>query len=326
MPHKRRVYRGRVHPAPVTRAAPVAATLLTLIAAAMWGTTFAVNDWGVTQVDPAIFVFLRFMLAGASGLILARIVHGRFEASLGRHPVIILLGLATAASFFLQYEGQALTTPAKASLLVNSGVFVVAGLSYVFLRERLPAASWTLVGIAFVGAALVVTDGRVPDIAGGSFLGDLLVLGAMVAMSGYMVLVKGWFNRRTVPVIAAAGWTFTWAAGFLLIPFLLAIPSNPLPTTGPAWLAIGYTGILCTTVAYAMWTFAIRTLSVTVSTVLLLFEVVVAVAMSWVLDLDAFTPAVLAGGSLLVIAIAAMSVLGARAEGTPNAAGEALAE
>ncbi len=284
------------------------AVAITLVAATLWGTTFPINDRVVESVTPATFAFFRFVLAAVAAFPVALIFERHIAWRLARDPVVIILGVLFAATYYAQYEGQALTTPAKASLLVNSGVFVVAVASALFLSERLSRRAWMFVAVAFVGASLVVTNGNLSTLSGGTIRGDGLILISMLAISAYMVTLKLALTRRTLPLVNLLAWTLAWCALFLAIPYVLTPRTLVSAVSWTSWGALAYTGIACTTGAFALWTWGLTRISVTTSNVLLLHEIIVAVALSWFLDLDAFTPATIIGGLLLFGAIAGVSV------------------
>jgi len=86
--------------------------------------------------------------------------------------------------------GISMTTAASAGVILSTLPAMVALFSWVFLRERLTAQGWLLWALAVGGVALVAlarTDG---GLAGGSAIGNLLVLGCVACEAVYVILGK----------------------------------------------------------------------------------------------------------------------------------------
>jgi drug/metabolite transporter (DMT)-like permease len=105
--------------------------------------------------------------------------------------------------------------------------------------------------------------------------------------------------------------SMTWV---LLFTFLSIIPFTIF--SGPsffalsiwAWLGIIWTAIVCWVIPYYLWLEGLKHLSASVSTVLLLSEIVVAVILSIVVLKEPITIFSTIGAFLIVIAIALVSV------------------
>jgi DME family drug/metabolite transporter len=283
-----------------------AALAATMGAAVLWGTSFNVNDIGLRHVGPATFVVLRFALAGAAALLVARLL-GRLDARAVRDPWMWALAVSNGVGFLLQYLGQTLTTPARTALFVNTSAFFVALLEYALFRVPVGPRRLLAITTGVAGATLLVTGGDPSSLSGGRLVGDLLVLGAGAAWSVYTVM-----NSRAVregDPLNVVAWTFALSA-LVLAPALL-LDEAPLRVPAPALLPVVYTGLVTTAAAYGLWAFGLRFLRPTTVTVLLLFEIVVATLVSVVLlrreTLGAWE---LAGGAILFAAVAWMALLG----------------
>lgn len=282
----------------------------TLLAALLWGTSFNVNDWGLGFVGPATFVVGRFALAGAVTLAVAA-AFGQLDAKLLRKPWFWGLALANASGFLMQYFGQTLTTPARTALFVNTSAFAVAFLEHFFLGARIGPRRLAAIVVGVMGAALLITGGDLASLEGGRLVGDLLVLGAGLAWSVYMVM-----SRRAVdaaPPLTVTAWTFALSA-LLLLPALL-LDEAPLQTGWEGAAAIAYAGLVTTALAYGLWAYGLGRIGATASAVLLLFEILVASALSFALGRETFGAVDLLGAGMLVAAVVGMSLL---AESTPG--------
>jgi len=102
----------------------------------------------------------------------------------------------------------------------------------------------------------------------------------------------------------------TWLLIFTLLPLLPIAPFSvgvlvSLPID--AWLAVVYTAILCWVVPYYLWLKALRYISPVTSAVVLLTEIVVAVAISTLFLGEFFTVISGVGAVLIVVAILLVS-------------------
>lgn len=286
---------------------PHLAVAATLGAAVIWGTSFNVNDIGLAHVGPATFVFLRFALAGA--LVLGALsLMGRAQPRYAREPMVWGLALANASGFLLQYLGQTLTTPARTALLVNTSAFAVALLERFLYHKRLGALRWILVAVGVAGAMTLVVGSDPEALRGGRLAGDMLTLGSGLLWSVFTVQ-----NARAVEryePVALTAWVFALSA-LLLVPALL-IDAQPLQMDRTGALAIVYSGIVTTALAYALWTYGLTGVTATASAVLLLVEILVASLISVAIGREAFGWIELAGAALICAGVVGMSVVGAR--------------
>ena len=126
-------------------------------------------------------------------------------------------------------------------------------------------------------------------------------IGGAVSMATGIVLAKRW--RPPVDLVTFTGWQL-FAGGLFLAPLALAIEGMPerLTTTnaaGFAWLAIVGTGF-----AYANWFRGISRLPVATVSLLTLLTAPVAALLGWLFVDQSLTPIQLAGGALVLAAVA----------------------
>ncbi|HLE96125.1 MAG TPA: DMT family transporter [Candidatus Thermoplasmatota archaeon] len=296
------------------------ATAATLAAAALWGTSFIANDYGLLGADASTFAALRFAVAAAScWVVLAVVEPAAVRAAPWRSHLPWTLGGLTAAAFLLQYLGQEITTPARTALFVNANVFTVALLQLVVQRSRPPAGMIAFAAVAVAGVAVLTLSSRDATLEGGSLLGDALAFGGGAAWAFYAIGAKRAVGSSSA--LALTTWTFTGAA-IVLAP-IAVVGGDGIPTGAVAWAAILYTGLLCSTLAYVLWSWGLRGLSPTASAVVLLVEVPVATALSVALGLDRVTAATAAGAALLFAGVAGASVIEARSEAKREGPGAA---
>lgn len=284
------------------------ADLALVVSAFFFGTTFLVVQDAVEDAEPMPFLAVRFLL-GASVLgLLARCR----PASPGEVRDGLAAGAALAVGYVLQTVGLQHTTAATSAFLTYLLVVFVPLIAYLVLRRR-PHPS-TLGGVALAVAGLVLLTGG----AGGALgRGEVLTLGCAVAFAAHIVML-GETAARHDPLRFTTVQLATVGVGCLgpsLVTGGLALP-------GAALGAAAFTGVLATALAFAAMVFAQRIVSPARAALILLLEPVFAVLMAWATG-DPPAAATVAGGGLILAAVAVAEVLPARAAAGSAGAGGA---
>ncbi|HYV09218.1 MAG TPA: DMT family transporter, partial [Thermoplasmata archaeon] len=259
--------------------------ILVLLASVLWGTSFPGSKLTVGTVDPLFLTFARMALGALLGVVVLAAVH-RFDLRVFREPLVWVLGAINAVGFDLQNEGILLTTATKTALLVNVNVVIIPALMVVFFREAMTRTKVAGILIGTFGVVVIATRLDPASLAGGQFAGDVLVFVAGVVWAFYVVGAKRMVDRGGDYVALAAGILSTTAV-------LAAIPlffvGWPLPTSESGWLGIVYLGLVPTFTPLMLYVASMRTISPTISGILILLEVVVAAVLSFVLLQDALS-------------------------------------
>jgi len=291
------------------------AILATLAAGLLWGSSFAVIKIGLRSIDPYWFVFLRFAVASAVALSYLAVA-GRLKETgrLLRNPLVIWLGVSNAAGFVLQFRGQTLTTASNAALLINVCTIFVAIASRVVFRERFGPLKMIAVALGMIGIYLVTTGGRATLSLSDSFRGDLLVLVAAFLWTFFIILDKKIVDGHGVDVRALTG-------AMVLVTAVAALPAalllgGGLPRPTPEWWAIPYTAVLCTVIPFFLWTWGLKHITATTSSVIMLAEVIFALALAALLLGERLSPGGLTGSALILVAVGLVSR--AATAGTPD--------
>ena len=171
-----------------------------------------------------------------------------------------------------------------------------AVLSAVLLGERTPPAAWITMAVVLAGIALAVSG----DGGGGSvLLGALAGLGVAASLATTFVIVRG---AAHVPIALAIG------CGALLSGALgVAITGPGAMTEGVVWPILVAGAIILPVSFFAMSTAARLTLAANVSLILLL-ETVLGPAWVWLGTGEAPTARMVAGGAVVLGALAAYLV------------------
>lgn len=292
---------------PAGKPAAAAAVAATLGAAILWGTSFNVNDYGLRFAGPATFVVLRFAIAGVVMLVVARLA-GKLEVSLLREPWFWLMAFMNGLGFLLQHVGQVYTTPARTALFVNTTAFTVALAERFIFGQKLGPWRSAAIVLGVAGAAILITGGDVRSLEGGRLLGDLITLASGLTWAVYFLMARKTLGSHDP--LSVTAWTFTLTA-LLMTPALL-LDASPMRFSTEGAIAILYTGLVTTALAFGLWAWGLSRIRASVSAVLLLAEILVASILSVAIGRETFGPVEVVGAAVLVLAIAGMSIAAAR--------------
>ncbi len=274
---------------------------LVIFSAFLWGTSFPMIKvtLGGAQ-DEVSFSFVlsitRLALAAILGLSLLAVIK-RANWRIFREPVVWFLGALNAVSFGAQHLGIVYTTASKTALLVNFSVVFVAILSFLFFQELFNKRKVIGVVLGISGVVAVATRLDPGFLMHGELFGDMLVFLAGFLWSLYILYTKRALERG-LDYIGLSVAVLATTTIFLLIP--LPFVNTSQAVSAPGWGGIIYLGIVSTLLPLILWTKALKQLSATVSSVLLLLEVFFAVVLSVVFIGEEFLFAYLLGGSLIL--------------------------
>lgn len=218
-------------------------------------------------------------------------------------------GVALAAHFAAWMPSVKLTTVAAAAALVATQP-VWQGLIAQAQGRRLPRAVWAGVGVAVLGA--VVATGADFAASGSAFLGDLLaILGGMFA-AVYTAL--GEQARRTVSTTTYTTVCYGVCALVLgLVCWLGGVRLSGFDTR--TWLAVLALVAGAQLLGHSMFTYALRRVSATTVSMLILLEAPGAALIGWAWLGQLPQPSALPGLALLLVGVAVVIHSSARSHG-----------
>jgi len=283
---------------------------LMILASLAWGSSFPSVKWGLGFMHPLIFVFFRFFAAGLMTIILIKFLGSGNAFHFLRDRRIFALGLFNALGYLFQFIGMEYTTAGKASLLINMNVIVVAVLSFLILREAMGRQKILAITISVLGVILITTNGNLQTLWSGAFIGDMVVLLGGVIWAFYIVYSKKFLNSSNSNEVNSMDLT---SAVIIMTMLVLAVPaaiysfydpsSLSALTAAPAIIAVCYTGLVCTTIAFTLYFAGLKYISASVSAVIMLLEIVFAVALAFIFLGEVPTFYTVIGGLLIGVAI-----------------------
>lgn len=230
-----------------------------IFAMAVWGLSFLAIKDALAVVPIFSLLFVRFTLA----VVLLGIVGlSRRALRVTRRDLLTLAGLSALSPvgyFLLETFGIARTQPSHVAVIIATIPIAVYLIAFARRQER---ASWRKTSgilIAYGGVLLIVGFGQGEP--GASWLGDLLILGAVLCAAARTTLIKDAL-RRVTPLQL----TFYQFAFSLLVFGPLAATDGVGwigRLTAPAILEILFLGVFCSAGAFLAMHYALSHLTAT---------------------------------------------------------------
>ncbi|MGQ0550647.1 MAG: DMT family transporter [Armatimonadota bacterium] len=277
------------------------------IATIFWGLSFVATKAAVQEISPVTLIFTRFALGV---LLLVGIVRARRKRLI---PVREVWGSLTLMGFIgifvhqmLQAHALTLTSAVNTGWLIGLTPIWSAVLAALILKERFGAAKTFGLAVGFLGAALVVTQGRPESVQlVPSTRGDLLVLASTVNWGVFTVLSRPVLDKLDPLEFTVSSMFLGW---IMLAPLFVLDAGwrQYAGLTEAGWIAVLFLGIACSGIAYLLWYAAVAHLETSrVASFLYLEPLVTAVGAVVLLDepvrlVTIFGGLLLLGGVMLV--------------------------
>lgn len=280
------------------KAAPQQSQILPLLAVAGANVALAFGPWFVRMSDtgPVAAAFWRMMLAAPLLLAATGLLRQRTIASAkGLWWVLAVSGLAFAADLGSWHAGIHRTTLANSTLFGNVATLIFPVYGFIAARSWPTRSQGTALGIAAVGAALLL--GRSAELSSRHLVGDLLCLAAGLFYAFYFILMSQ-VRERMAPLPALA----------------LSSVASVLPLLAAAWL-LGETilphrwgplvalAVVSQVVGQGLMIYALGKLSPLVVGIALLIQPVVAAAIGWVVYDERLGTLDFVGAALVALAL-----------------------
>jgi drug/metabolite transporter (DMT)-like permease len=284
-------------PPPLKTYAALVATMI------FWGLSFVATKVALESIPTFTLVFIRFSLAALIFLLLRK---GRKWPSFERkdHVKMVLLALFEPGLYFIfETIGLQYTSAPKTALIIATIPVVVLVLSAVMLGERTDGTNIAGIILSFGGIALlVVGDPEFSWSLEGSLLGDLLIGGAVVSASLYMIFARD--LGRTYSSVEITFVQIVYGALFFCLPFVLELSSSAWPVvTLRSSVAAIYLTVFATVGAFLCYNFALSQVPASRAAVFVNGIPVVTAIGAWVLLDERLTVIQTGGGGLVLVAV-----------------------
>jgi drug/metabolite transporter (DMT)-like permease len=216
----------------------------------------------------------------------------------------VVAGLLLGAAFVVFILAITRTTVANAVVLQSAAPLVSAVLGRVFLGEALSPRTVLAIGVAITGVALMFAD----SLGGGDLIGNLLALAVAVAFGAAIVVVRA---GRTIDMVPAT----------VLAALFAMATSAPLADLGSPSLrdfcVLAAMGTLSLGLGQFLFMRGAPRLTAALVGLLCLLEVILAPLWVWLIHDERPHALALAGGAVVLSALALHSALGIRRSKPP---------
>ena len=239
------------------RFSPKLAFILLCLINLCWGGSYAATKIALNSVPPTTLAMLRFLIGG---FFLLFIPHSRTHKLKKKDwkDLAIIGAFGVAISYALLNLGLQLTSSTKTAIAATLEPIFTMVLAAILLKEKLTSKIIYSMIISVSGAGLLMLGNKNLStlyneiFSAGEFLGDILVIFAILLAALYSVLIKPVTQR--VGALKATSYGFFLGAFFLLpISYLELSQLWPISFTKESLLAIIFLGVVCNAIAFTLW-------------------------------------------------------------------------
>jgi drug/metabolite transporter (DMT)-like permease len=268
-----------------------------------WGLSFVATKVALESFPTFTLVFCRFALASCFFLLI--LMRKGFPALSARdHGRILLVALFEPGLYFVfETIGLQYTSAAKASLIIATVPLFVMVFAFFFLRERTNLTSFLGIGTSLFGIFILIrADPHFAWSLGTSFMGDLLIFGAVLSAALYTVTARA--AGRKSSVLNVTGLQMCYGALFYFPAFLWEFPDlNWSVFSGRSVAALLYLALFATITAFFCYNYALSRIPATKASVFVNGIPVVTTLGAWVVLGERLTPLQMAGGALVLFGV-----------------------
>lgn len=274
-----------------------------LLAVIFWGFSFVATKIALETIPVFTLIFGRFFLGSLFfGLLILKTGFPRFTS--GDHRLVLFTALFEPGLYFIfETTGLQYTSAPKASLIIATIPLAVLVLAALLLKEKVRRTSIIGIFISLAGIWFLITG--VPDFSWdlkGAFVGDLLIFGAVLSASVYIVCAHHLGKKYTSKEITCM--QTLYGTIFFTFPFIWEFPKVEWDTI--SFQSIGallYLTIFATIAAYWFYNHALTKIPAARAAVFINGIPLVTTAGAWFFLGESLTPVQAIGGILVLTAV-----------------------
>ena len=272
-----------------------------LLTARFWGGTFIAGRVVTKDMGPFSAAFLRFVVASAFLVVLARRFEGRWPVP-GRGYILptLLLGLTGVFSYnAFFFTGLSYVQAGRASLIVATNPIFITLLSALIFKEKLTWIKGVGVALSVLGAMTVISRGHLSQVFSGGFgRGEMFILGCVASWVAYSLIGKAAMKGMT-PLSAVAGSSVVGTAALFLPAVHEGVLDNLAAFSILDWAGIFYLGFFGTVVGFVWYYQGIRQIGPMKASLFINFVPISAILLGWAMLGEQITLSLLAGAALV---------------------------
>lgn len=270
---------------------PLLASFALILATALWGSSFAITQVVVTQMDLISGLFFRALIA----VIILVALKPKCLSEISRSDLrnAIIIGLFLASGYLLQSWGLQYTTATASGFIAGMFVVFTPLVAAVFFRERIPNVTWLAIGIALFGLGIMTLRGV------GLGFGESITLVTALMWSLQITFLSRWgktslaWAMTTIQMIVVA-------AVSLVLAFTLGTFEFPEQNL---WDELIYLGAGAGALALLLQTWGQSHVSAVRAAIIFTLEPVWGAVFSIIIVSDVVTAPIAIGGGLIILAM-----------------------
>jgi drug/metabolite transporter (DMT)-like permease len=248
----------------------------------IWGTTYTAIKYAVSEFSPFLLASMRQTTAGLLMLLIARAL-GKWvplEWTYIRKQAITGALMIAGGNGFITWGMQYVSSGLSAVIGSLTPVMVVL-MSYLWQsKERIHWLMGVGVLVGFGGLSLIFKDGW-QDFADPDYRWGIAgCLASCVTWSLGTVMAKGYNDDRVPPVVNAGLQVLSGGLVLGLMSICLDQPMQ-LGVSWQTWAALGYLTLIGSALAFTLYTFTLKHLDATVSSLYTYINPIVAILLGW---------------------------------------------
>lgn len=237
---------------------------LMVLAAFLWSGAFIAGKYTGPYIPSSTVTLLRFAIATVMIFFIMRRTQKEEPSAAYTFdkkdiPHFLFTGIVGMVGYHIFFfEALNYTTAINSSIVRAIDPVITVLISFVFLRQRVPAKQFFGILLSLFGVVLTITAGDLSSLSQMDFnRGDLYMIGAVVCWSAYGVYSKQKCGH--IPPVVLTFYSFLVCA-VVLIPFsLMEKPWEFLPKApASAWIALLFMAVFCSGIAYYIQQIALR--------------------------------------------------------------------
>jgi drug/metabolite transporter (DMT)-like permease len=273
-----------------------------MMAVLFWGLSFVATKIALQCFPPFTLIFFRF--SGASIFFIFLLMRTGFPPLTWNavKPLLILAIFQPGLYFSFETIGLQYSSATKASLIIATIPIVVLLLSIIFLKERIRIINILGIVISMLGVALLVFGSQSIDEQQGRLLGDLLILGAVLSASIYIIMTRR--LGKTFSPIQITGMQVIFGMILFFPAFLFTLPQMEWSAiTQDAVIALIILTVFATIGAFLCYNYALTKIPASNAAVCINGIPLITALGAWIILGERLFPLQLAGGAIVVSAV-----------------------
>jgi drug/metabolite transporter (DMT)-like permease len=282
------------------------ANLVMIVVVVLWGLSFISIKIAVSEIPPTTMALIRFAIASLLLSILLKKVEPNAKISKTDLPKTAAGGiLGITCYFYFENIGVQLSTAVNASLIVTIVPIIAISLDVLFFKSKITPLKLMAVGIALIGTYLSITANGKIEFNSNHFLGNILMICAMVSWALYTLINKSLQGRYSGVCMT----TYQTIFGTLcLVPLSILEYSEWRLFSLLAFGHVLFLAIGCSVICYLLYMYVLKHLDVAITTIYLSAVPVIGVVSGHYFLNESVFPIQMVGGLLTILAILAVNI------------------